>query len=182
MLDQVEVQGVDEVAVVANEAIEHWVRSFRGEFRRNEPEPPADTMNVRVDWHRGAAKAEEQDAGGGLWADSGETKKPGARLFEGNGTKVTERVLADFVRDSTQNRLNAGRFDIGQTSHPDGLGHFICRCGSNFGPVREAISKRGKCASRIDIRGVLGEDRGDELGEWIGMGMPAGTTVLLREE
>ena len=181
MLDEVQVDRVCRSAVGADQRLKLALSGVRTGITRDKTEPTAKAMNVSVDRHNREAQAEEENAGSGLLADSGKAQQPGSGLVDRQGAQRRQRVRSKLVSNMPENGLNARRFDICQAAAADGIGD-PCRWRfSYFVPIRKRPSQRRKRAVRVQVGGVLGKDRRDELIERLGVRMPNWAPVFIRK-
>lgn len=71
MVDQIEMESVNAIAVTAKGGFERLVGARRWQAWRDQPEPPGDAVDVGVDWEGGAPQGEEKDARRRFGTDAG---------------------------------------------------------------------------------------------------------------
>src|SRR3954447_6791375 len=83
-------------------------------------EPGTDARDVRVHGDVALAEGEQQHARGRLAADAGQRGQLGAALLDRG---VLEVVDARWIVELSEDRLDAGRLDLGDAAGPDGKLH-----------------------------------------------------------
>lgn len=136
-------------------------------------------MHVCVNRHDRKSKAEEQDAGGGLGTDPGQTLQPRSGLREGQCAQRIEAQLTEAGFNRAQDALNAGRLDFGQSPAANSARDFSRWRVDDGAPGWEVGAKGGECPFRVQVRGVLRENRGNQLVQRVA-GRPPGWTAIPR--
>jgi hypothetical protein len=78
--DEIHVQSVNPIPILANPCFEQVLGLFSGQARADETQTARNAMNVRVDRHGRQPKRKEQDARRGLWSDTGQRFEPPAAI------------------------------------------------------------------------------------------------------
>jgi hypothetical protein len=105
MLNEIEMEGKDQLAVVAEEGIEACMGGVCVEGGINESEAATHAKDVRIDRHGGQTEAEQEHASGGLWSYSGELAEPATGLLQRKGAQQLERELSGPVSFSMAHRM-----------------------------------------------------------------------------
>ena len=134
-----------------------------GRLRRDEAEPPCDTVNVRVDWKRGAAHREEQHASRRLRTHSGQRDEVALDLLVVELVQPSEVEAALALFDLGQDPLNANRLRVREPARANGIGKFRRIRVPDRVPVGEAILQASEGARGVQIRRVLAQYGHHEL-------------------
>lgn len=122
---------------------------------------------MSVDRHCWSAQAEEQDAGGGFGPDAVERRQPRFRLGEGKVIEKGEVFGSDLFPNRFQNRLDPRCLAVGQSAATNGIGQELGVGEPSVVPGRKCVAETSEGAGGVRVRGILGEDGGDQLRQWL---------------
>jgi len=98
-----------------------------------------------------------------------------------HAAEIGQSHLAVIVRERTQHGLDALGFDDGQAATPDGFNNLCDGRVADYLPATECVRQRCKGPLRIQVRGVLREDRADQLVERRIGGFPGRSAVEVKQ-
>lgn len=152
-------------AASGNEFREPGVGLLRPDAPRNQPEPAADAMDMRVDRQHRLAASEQKDAGRGLGADAIKPPQITDRFGHGPLRQEIERQRSAFGVNRLQDSLDARGLPSRKPSDPDRPGNARCPGPADRVPIREAPTEFLPRGVAVRVRGILGKDRGDQFVE-----------------
>jgi hypothetical protein len=156
---------------------QHSMRLLGTSARRDQPESSCNAMNMRVDGKRGTTHREHQHARRGLRPNAGKRLEIGVDLLVGQAGESCEVDGTLALLYGGEDLLDAPRLDVREAAGPNGVRDFFRGRVQDLVPRTEARAQGGEGAPRVDVGGVLGQDRRDEFVD--GRERLAGTPVAL---
>jgi hypothetical protein len=135
----------------------------------DDPEPPDDPMDVRVDRNDVPTEVEERDAGGRLRPHAVEAAEVVDDVVRRHRPEELEIEAPGLAADRSKDVLDAAGLDAGEPAALDrGRDRADVRP-LDLLPAGETLSKGEVGASGVHVARVLREDRGDEAPDEIGV-------------
>jgi hypothetical protein len=125
--EHIAVEGEDILSVVGigEESQDLLVGIVGTDFRANEAEAYADTMDVGVDGEDGTLAGEEEYAGGGLGANTAKALEPGVGFIERHGAKEVEVEGTALFEHTAEDGLYARGLLLVESDTSDSVVYFL---------------------------------------------------------